>query len=210
MVVWLGLWVEKESDEEHKPEYLSNLVGKARDMKLKAETGWWILMAGIMVEIIAAFGIGAWDVLEKWHSDRDRVKLEAKFKDRTITDDQKTKFMAALKDAPRGRVRVAMRYSAPVETMRYAGQICDLLRDAGYTLPPKWEFFIDFVPDFEQGANLQVFAKIRDHYPAFIPSLCHALTNIEPRATNLAIEPGRNGSFEVNSNEVVVFVFEKR
>jgi hypothetical protein len=51
IVLW-GLWIEKEADEAEKGEHLSNFLDVARGIKLKSEIGWWILMAGIVIEPI--------------------------------------------------------------------------------------------------------------------------------------------------------------
>ncbi len=64
MVVWLGLWIEKEADEEEKKEHFSNLIGDAKIIKLKANFGWWILMAGILIEILTGAGLAVYDVRE--------------------------------------------------------------------------------------------------------------------------------------------------
>jgi hypothetical protein len=61
-IVFLGLWIEKEADEADKKEHLSNLIGDARRNKFKSEIGWWILMIGIVAEVIFGSGLAAFDV----------------------------------------------------------------------------------------------------------------------------------------------------
>jgi hypothetical protein len=53
MLVFLGLWIEKDADKEEK-KYLSTIARAVRLVKLKSEIGWCILMAGIVIEIIVA------------------------------------------------------------------------------------------------------------------------------------------------------------
>ena len=53
MIVFLGLWIEKEADDaEKKEENLSDPI------KLKAKLGWRLLMIGIFVEILTRIRIG--------------------------------------------------------------------------------------------------------------------------------------------------------
>lgn len=64
MVVFLGLWIEKEAEKEGKkhPTKFGNL---RRMTGLKSEIGWWILMFGIAIEIVTSFGLAA---TESWKS----------------------------------------------------------------------------------------------------------------------------------------------
>lgn len=61
MVVFLGLWIEQEADDQEKGEHLSNFVENVRDMKFMHRFGWWFLMLGIVVEIFSAAGLTIWD-----------------------------------------------------------------------------------------------------------------------------------------------------
>jgi hypothetical protein len=62
MFVFLGLWVEKDAEKEER-KYPSIFGRAVRLVKLKSEIGWWILMAGIFVEIVVAIGFA---VREGW------------------------------------------------------------------------------------------------------------------------------------------------
>ncbi len=62
MIVFLGLWIEKEAEDEDKKEHLSNLIGDARILKLKSEIGWWVLMGGIVIEALVAGGLAMHEV----------------------------------------------------------------------------------------------------------------------------------------------------
>ena len=55
-IVFLGLWIEKEADDEAKKE--EHLPA---ELQLKAKVGWWILMVGISLEIATSFGLAAFD-----------------------------------------------------------------------------------------------------------------------------------------------------
>jgi flagellar basal body-associated protein FliL len=59
MVVFLGLWIEKEADEEGKKE-----EHLPPGLRFKAQIGWWVLMVGILVEIGTGAGLAAFDVYE--------------------------------------------------------------------------------------------------------------------------------------------------
>jgi hypothetical protein len=64
MIVFWGLWIEKEADEEaKKEEHLSESV------KLKAKWGWRILMFGIVVEIVSGSGLSVFDIVESARHD---------------------------------------------------------------------------------------------------------------------------------------------
>lgn len=66
MIVFWGLWIEKEADEEaKKEEHLSESV------KLKAKWGWRILMFGIVVEIVTGSGLSVFDIVESARHDPD-------------------------------------------------------------------------------------------------------------------------------------------
>jgi hypothetical protein len=73
MVVWVGLWIEKEADKDaKKEEHLSDSV------KLKAKWGWNILMVGIGLEIVTGSALATFDVSEasKFHKDVNRIDPE--------------------------------------------------------------------------------------------------------------------------------------
>ena len=56
MIVFLGLWIEKDADKEAKM-YPSAFARAVKLVRLKAEIGWWVLMAGISIEILVAIGL---------------------------------------------------------------------------------------------------------------------------------------------------------
>ena len=61
VLVYLGLRLEKAAE---KKEYPGAFVDEVKSRKLKAERGWRILMVGIVVEVVAAFGISVISGLE--------------------------------------------------------------------------------------------------------------------------------------------------
>jgi len=61
-IVFLGLWLEKEADEDEIKVHLSNFLGDNRLAKLKQKWGWRILMAGILAEVVFGAGLAALDV----------------------------------------------------------------------------------------------------------------------------------------------------
>jgi hypothetical protein len=63
-IVFLGLWIEKEADEEDKKEHLSNFTPEKARIKLKSEFGWYILMIGIAFEVLIATGSAIREDLE--------------------------------------------------------------------------------------------------------------------------------------------------
>jgi hypothetical protein len=71
MIVFLGLWIEKEADDETKKEQPASLAGDARYSR-KSEIGWWILMAGIFMEIITGCGLAAYDV---WKAEKTAIQI---------------------------------------------------------------------------------------------------------------------------------------
>jgi hypothetical protein len=68
LIVLLGLWVEKEADEQDKREHLSNFTHEKRRIKLKAEIGWWILIGGIVAEVVISTVLAGIDVIEHIHT----------------------------------------------------------------------------------------------------------------------------------------------
>src|ERR1017187_2247876 len=58
-IVFLGLWIEKEADEEAKKE-----EHLAPELQRKAKIGWRLLMVGILLEIATGAGLAAFDVYE--------------------------------------------------------------------------------------------------------------------------------------------------
>jgi hypothetical protein len=63
-IVFLGLWIENEADDEAKKE--EHLPA---GLRLKAKWGWWILMVGILLEIVTGAGLAAFDVYENAQMD---------------------------------------------------------------------------------------------------------------------------------------------
>jgi len=55
VLVAVGLWIEKKADEKLRLEHISNFVQETARLKKKAELGWWILMVGIILEVILGF-----------------------------------------------------------------------------------------------------------------------------------------------------------
>jgi hypothetical protein len=74
MVVFLGLWIEKEADKVEKGEHLSNFIGDKRRIKIQSEVGWWILMIGILIEVMTGAGLAAYDVYENGKNARNAAK----------------------------------------------------------------------------------------------------------------------------------------
>ncbi len=63
IVVFWGLWIEKDAEKiEH--EDISKFAKSLRLAKLKSESGWWILMFGIAIEI----GDAGWTSWEIWEA----------------------------------------------------------------------------------------------------------------------------------------------
>src|ERR1022692_3679439 len=52
LIVFLGLWIEKEAENEGKKEHLNSFVDTFRCIKLKSKIGWWVLMVGIGIEVL--------------------------------------------------------------------------------------------------------------------------------------------------------------
>jgi hypothetical protein len=73
MIAFLGLWMEKEADDEDKKEHLSNFIGDKWVIKLKSEIGWWILLVGIFIEIATAGGFAAYDA---WETRQIKINVE--------------------------------------------------------------------------------------------------------------------------------------
>lgn len=61
MVVFLGLWLEKEADEEKERKQPKDLIDEEKRIKRKSEIGWRILMIGIGAEIIIGVGFAVRD-----------------------------------------------------------------------------------------------------------------------------------------------------
>lgn len=70
LLVFLGLWIEKESEVEEKN--LSAFACAVRMSKLKSGIGWWVLMAGIMIEIADA----AWTTNELWETRKIAIRSD--------------------------------------------------------------------------------------------------------------------------------------
>jgi len=63
MVVFLGLWIEKDAEKEEK-QHLSIIARSIRLVRLKSELGWLLLMVGIAIEIADA----SWTAYDFWES----------------------------------------------------------------------------------------------------------------------------------------------
>ena len=64
MVVWMGLWIEKEADDDaKKEEHLSEFI------RIKAKLGWRTLMIGITIEIVTGSGLATFDIVNGAQND---------------------------------------------------------------------------------------------------------------------------------------------
>jgi len=112
MIVFLGLWMEKEGDKE---EFID--VDDFRVSKLRKKIGWWILMFGILIEI----GVAGLTAKNDWEARQDR----------TITNKQRNSFILWTKNYPKVPVRVFVGLE-DYETLHYAQKIRQMLDAAGY------------------------------------------------------------------------------
>jgi len=71
IIVFCGLWMEKNAG---KKEFLD--IGDFRWQKLKAKIGWWILMLGIAVEIVAALALTVRGELEMRQIKINEAKMD--------------------------------------------------------------------------------------------------------------------------------------
>ena len=69
MVVFAGLWIEWEADEEERNHRRAAQTGAEKEIEEKSNLGWKVLMAGILVEIGCGFGLAVRGEWETWRSD---------------------------------------------------------------------------------------------------------------------------------------------
>jgi hypothetical protein len=69
MVVFVGLWIEWEADEEEKMALRTPQQADLKDIEHKSITGWTVLMAGIVIEIACGCILAARGEWETWKSD---------------------------------------------------------------------------------------------------------------------------------------------
>lgn len=103
LLVYLGLKLEKEAEKlippsDFKPDVFEDVL---RPLKQKMERGWRILMTGIVLEVIAAFGISVIsglemaDLTEKSESQRVRAEgMEIKIRELTAVYGQSSNALA--------------------------------------------------------------------------------------------------------------------
>src|SRR5882724_3848609 len=80
-IVFLGLWIEKEANDDEIKVHLSNFCGDNRLSKLKSKIGWWILMFGIGFEVLTVTGLA---IKDDWQA-RKAKQEEIKNKPRALT-----------------------------------------------------------------------------------------------------------------------------
>jgi hypothetical protein len=64
LIVFLGLIIEKDAEEEEAKRHPKDLIDEEKRIKRLAKLGWIILMCGIGGEIITSFSFAAWDVVQ--------------------------------------------------------------------------------------------------------------------------------------------------
>lgn len=197
LLVWWGLDMEKAGEKmlppsDFRPDIFHDIVTNA---KSKMDRGWLILKIGIVIEVVAAFGISVISGLEiadltdksaaamleakqagtnaaasyfaakiaesnaaasneraaKFDADRVLVKkeaeeirstnlvlqiklqqLEARMQDRTITDENRGKFIKLLQYTPKGSVAVFFNGASGGDAQNYAEQIREMIGSAGF------------------------------------------------------------------------------
>ena len=141
LIVWYGLRIEKRAERKLSPADLSPEVFQDGILTLKRELerGWRILMTGIVVEVVAAFGITVLSGLEVAALNDEAAKarlrvaeLETKLRHRQIRSEDRQKFVALLANAPKGKVEVTFSMGAGDEIADYAEQIRRMIGAAGY------------------------------------------------------------------------------
>ena len=156
IVAW-GLRVEKLAERklppsDFKTDIFEDVVGEA---KRGIERGWRILMAGIIIEVVAAFGISIISGLEVASLTLEARRAESKANDaalqveivrsnnvvlqqrlqpRTISIEQITNFIFLTQNMPKFPVRVGIG-KINDEVFSYAMQIQSMLKQADYTTP---------------------------------------------------------------------------
>lgn len=123
-IVFLGLWIEKEANDESKPEHTSNLIGTARFLKIKAETGWWILMLGIALEVLIAGGVAM----------RDQLNIiNAAYNGRRLTEAQKKKFESDLRKLNKCEVEFNADPAIP-DSKPFVNDLSECFTNSGFNL----------------------------------------------------------------------------
>jgi len=119
--VYRGLAIERKLEEKSQQRLT---LAEYRSKESESKHGWDWLMWGIRIEIFAAAILAAASVVDEWQTS-ERLKA------RTITDEQKNRFILLTRDFPKVPVKVFVGLE-DYETLHYAQRIREMLDSAGY------------------------------------------------------------------------------
>ena len=217
LIVIVGLLTEfiAESKRFEAPE-------KARLKKRISHTGILIIVLGVAVEIwesgkqsekLAIATKLAGEAHER--AANAELELERIKAPRTITDEQREKFISTSKDYPKGAIKIGVRHPDS-ETSAYKRAIKGMLIEAGYTITSDINYNDQL--GLLSGTNKITLVVATDapetnppHGQGFITSLEKAGLGVviaeNRKSTNAPHHPNR---FKVEAGELMLFVFEKR
>jgi hypothetical protein len=183
-IVFVGLWIEKEAEEEDKKEHRSNFIGEKNRNILKSKLGWWILMVGILAEIAFGAALAIYDVSEA-------AKLETAVAWRTISPQQEAQLIAILKP-------FAQSHLAPKNTVVVQNSIVDSESDAFarriYFVLNECGFDVDLqgvIPTAESPNIVGLTFSIRS--PLNIPPQAEAIVDAFRSVGVIAADPNADG-----------------
>ena len=152
------------------------------------------------------------EIREAVVQDATVLELRSKQELRIVSEAERAKIIAFLKDKPKGPVRIATMNPVPEKVRVYTEQIYGLLLDAGYTVPKKMERFIDFIPDFLPDTSIGLFVWNPNIAPPQTEPLRKALSGICDKMSVQCYEwrPSDSRTVPFETNEVMVFVLNFR
>lgn len=159
----------------------------------------WVLPAGTLVATL--------------FSARESIILENKLEPRTLTQQQKQKFIALSRDCPKVEVRLASNNPSE-ETIRYMEQLDGLLSAAGYQVAEKYSDCLGIHPNFVNGQSigLMVGVPVAPNCAVSLKRCMDAVgitSSKHPWIFTNSVK-AQNKGFVVRTNEIVVFVTEKQ
>jgi len=215
-IVFLGLWIEKEADEEAKKE-----EELPSPLRLKANIGWWLLMAGIFAEVLFGAGLASYDV----YGTAKVMAIELRLKPRTITEQNRKIFIDSLTNAPKSDLISVFAFVKDIETETYTAEIKQMLIDAGFKFNGDRDRIIQSTPNFSIDYNFaenkhpeeipegySIFLIWRksaplntNDEPVFVKSISKAFENAGIKYVDIA----GAGALEPKPGELIIGIAEK-
>ena len=180
---------------------------------------WQVLLLGVVIELIG-FGFAITISSKQIESLKNAnlklqvqlTELQTKEQVRIITEQERSDFIASLRDEPKGAVRMGVLGGFTEKTRIYAGEIQDLLSASGYkvngieVLDPA-----HFVPSLPPDTSIGVYTWSPQTMPPYADAISAALGRVADKVSDASLSDRKTWQVPgFKKNQVMVFIANHR